>query len=410
VDFCKKVLCPLPYLHYVRRIQENFSWMKFTGELRKAICVKTGEGIMTSWGKEFDGRILGGRGLFGGNSMSVLDTTLYLGVVCPLNIITLKMIETAIRGGVYKGAYLLAEESINNIEIALAVSDVSKFLIKSGLFSDEEIKNIFMRSLGSLDSLYEGKTRKFEKNAVTNNPEPTINHSLYVAHNAINVLDKIQKKCEEDVVFADKYSEISKELLDNKNVILATALYHDFFEDSIDYKLKEIKQSLEFENFDEKIIEQKSQEIFYKDYFQDLWKECFDKLMFNLQPIMSVDEIVSVIEELHNLTRYLGESIDQYLAKISSSSISNFVKFSDVLHNSFSSHTEKQENKYKNHYVLHVLRELPFLKDLDLSDMLDKIPEQNFYIFELPQVRALIAKAYNKNGNCPLYNKISMPA
>lgn len=48
----------LPYTHYMRRIQENFKWMPYGGMLRATQCARSGAKIMTSWPREYDGRIL----------------------------------------------------------------------------------------------------------------------------------------------------------------------------------------------------------------------------------------------------------------------------------------------------------------------------------------------------------------
>lgn len=58
IDFSEKLGIPLPYTHYIRRLQENFKWMYFEGELRETKCAQSGKTIQTSWPKEYDGRIL----------------------------------------------------------------------------------------------------------------------------------------------------------------------------------------------------------------------------------------------------------------------------------------------------------------------------------------------------------------
>jgi len=58
IDFAKKIKGPLLHDYYVHRLQNNFSWMPFSGELREAICAKSGMKIKTNWPEKFDGRIL----------------------------------------------------------------------------------------------------------------------------------------------------------------------------------------------------------------------------------------------------------------------------------------------------------------------------------------------------------------
>jgi hypothetical protein len=59
VDFAKRIKGPLPHDYYVHRLQDNFLWMPFNGELRDTVCAKSGEKIKTNWPEKFDGRILG---------------------------------------------------------------------------------------------------------------------------------------------------------------------------------------------------------------------------------------------------------------------------------------------------------------------------------------------------------------
>lgn len=58
VKFSRDLGCPLPNSYYMRRIQENFSWMPFNGKLRDCECGKCKEKIQTSWPKKYDQRIL----------------------------------------------------------------------------------------------------------------------------------------------------------------------------------------------------------------------------------------------------------------------------------------------------------------------------------------------------------------
>ncbi len=58
IQFSEKLKCPLPNSYYMRRIQENFDWMPFSGSLRKTKCAKSGKDIETSWPEDYDGRIL----------------------------------------------------------------------------------------------------------------------------------------------------------------------------------------------------------------------------------------------------------------------------------------------------------------------------------------------------------------
>lgn len=58
VDFAKMMKVPLPYDYYINRIQRNFRWLSYDGDLRKTKCAESEMDILTSWPKEYDGRIL----------------------------------------------------------------------------------------------------------------------------------------------------------------------------------------------------------------------------------------------------------------------------------------------------------------------------------------------------------------
>lgn len=58
INFCRELSVALPHTHYMRRIQENFSWMPYDWTLRTTTCAKSGKSIQTSWPSEYDGRIL----------------------------------------------------------------------------------------------------------------------------------------------------------------------------------------------------------------------------------------------------------------------------------------------------------------------------------------------------------------
>jgi len=58
IAFAKKMKVPLPYTHYIRRLQENFRWMPFTGTTRTTSCGKCHHPTQTSWPTLYDGRIL----------------------------------------------------------------------------------------------------------------------------------------------------------------------------------------------------------------------------------------------------------------------------------------------------------------------------------------------------------------
>jgi len=58
IEFSRRLKTPLPHSYYINRIQDNFKWMPFVGELRKTICAKSGNEIFTNWPKEYDKRIL----------------------------------------------------------------------------------------------------------------------------------------------------------------------------------------------------------------------------------------------------------------------------------------------------------------------------------------------------------------
>lgn len=58
IDFAKKMKVPLPHNYYVHHLQNNFSWMPFSGELRETVCAKSGKKIKTNWPAKFDSRVL----------------------------------------------------------------------------------------------------------------------------------------------------------------------------------------------------------------------------------------------------------------------------------------------------------------------------------------------------------------
>lgn len=58
IAFAKDVGAPLPHTYYMRRLQENFRLIPFTGELRETACGKCGAKAPTSWPSAYDGRIL----------------------------------------------------------------------------------------------------------------------------------------------------------------------------------------------------------------------------------------------------------------------------------------------------------------------------------------------------------------
>ena len=58
IDIARERGFPPPDKYYMRRIQEHFQWIPWNGELRETKCAKSGVKIHTSWGEEYDGRIL----------------------------------------------------------------------------------------------------------------------------------------------------------------------------------------------------------------------------------------------------------------------------------------------------------------------------------------------------------------
>lgn len=58
IDFSRKIGSPLPNTYYMRRIQENFSWMPFNGKLRDCHCGKCTKKIQTSWPVKYAQKIL----------------------------------------------------------------------------------------------------------------------------------------------------------------------------------------------------------------------------------------------------------------------------------------------------------------------------------------------------------------
>jgi hypothetical protein len=58
IAFVQSAGVPLPWGYYAKRLQENFGMIPFDGSLRKTVCAKCNKDIETSWGPEYDGRIL----------------------------------------------------------------------------------------------------------------------------------------------------------------------------------------------------------------------------------------------------------------------------------------------------------------------------------------------------------------
>lgn len=59
IELCQKMQVPLPNEFYSARLKKNYAWLPFDGTLRETTCAKSGERILTVWGEEYDGRILG---------------------------------------------------------------------------------------------------------------------------------------------------------------------------------------------------------------------------------------------------------------------------------------------------------------------------------------------------------------
>ncbi len=58
IEYAERMRIPLPHSYYINRIQQNFAWMYFSGELRDATCAVSGQPITTNWPAEYDGRIV----------------------------------------------------------------------------------------------------------------------------------------------------------------------------------------------------------------------------------------------------------------------------------------------------------------------------------------------------------------
>ncbi|MFA6917404.1 MAG: hypothetical protein WC285_01025 [Candidatus Gracilibacteria bacterium] len=58
IDFARRIKGPLPDSFYVHRMHDNLFWMPFNGELRDAVCAKSGKKIKTNWPALYDRRIL----------------------------------------------------------------------------------------------------------------------------------------------------------------------------------------------------------------------------------------------------------------------------------------------------------------------------------------------------------------
>ena len=58
LEFAIKNGMPLPEMYHGRALKELFSWMPFSGMLRKTTCAINGREIQTVYPKEFDGRLL----------------------------------------------------------------------------------------------------------------------------------------------------------------------------------------------------------------------------------------------------------------------------------------------------------------------------------------------------------------
>lgn len=58
IDFSRRLNVALPNSYYIKRMQSNFKWMPFDGELRETFCAKSNISIKTNWPESYDGRIL----------------------------------------------------------------------------------------------------------------------------------------------------------------------------------------------------------------------------------------------------------------------------------------------------------------------------------------------------------------
>jgi hypothetical protein len=58
IAFCAELGVPLPGNYYARRLQENFRLIPFDGTLRETACGKCASETLTSWPKDYDGRVL----------------------------------------------------------------------------------------------------------------------------------------------------------------------------------------------------------------------------------------------------------------------------------------------------------------------------------------------------------------
>lgn len=58
IKFARRLGVPLPSVYYINRMQDNFGWMPSIGQLRDAVCAKSGVPIKTNWPAEYDSRVL----------------------------------------------------------------------------------------------------------------------------------------------------------------------------------------------------------------------------------------------------------------------------------------------------------------------------------------------------------------
>lgn len=58
IIFSNKIGVPLPSSYYVHRLQDNYQWIPFSGELRQTKCQQCLKNTETSWPELYDGRIL----------------------------------------------------------------------------------------------------------------------------------------------------------------------------------------------------------------------------------------------------------------------------------------------------------------------------------------------------------------
>jgi hypothetical protein len=218
-------------------------------------------------------------------------------------------------------------------------------------FSKEESEQV-QKTITFLKDRYTDSNGKFgfrtsAKNAVSGNPEPTINHPLGVAIIALGILDEGKR--------SDKLTKEEKSgfdvLIKKKRAVVLSGMLHDFCED---------------EKGDEYCIRRALKQV-------DI-------------PKTEIEEIILTGQILTRQNQAgMRETAEQYIHRVrqSKSLLALFLKGVDIVHNALSKHTESQKKKYNDHYMHFVFDVFPFAGNILPKWMEKQIFTENKYLREV---------------------------